>query len=147
MRINIKQTDCRFYVDEAARKVVCVIPDTKYLLDNYLDDFYAVSRAVYAAESKVYKKILMPNSFSGVATCHESDTFDVETGKLIAFNKAKYKLNTSFFKRANFVVNYVDKKLNEIMDSFNDFGMRLSRNTDKREEEIERRLGVVENDG
>ena len=39
MRINIKQTDCRFYVDEAARKVVCVIPDTKYLLDNYLDDF------------------------------------------------------------------------------------------------------------
>lgn len=146
MRINIKQTDCRFYVDEAARKVVCVIPDTKYLLDNYLDDFEAIARAIYA-DYKVRKQILLPNSFSGVATCHESDTFNVETGKLIAFNKAKYKLNTSFFKRANLVVNYVDRKLNETMDSFNDFGMRLSRNTDKREEEIERRLGVVENDG
>ena len=105
MRINIKQTDCRFYVDEAARKVVCVIPDTKYLLDDYLNDFEAISRAMEAADSKIFKKILMPNSFSGVATCHESDTFNVETGKLIAFNKAKYKLYTSFYKRANFVVN------------------------------------------
>ena len=37
MEIEVKRSDCRFYVDEAHRKVVCVIPDTKNLVINYID--------------------------------------------------------------------------------------------------------------
>lgn len=137
MKINIKQKDCTFYVNEEQRKVVCVIPHTRDLIFDYIEDFPLRWCII---NEKLENEMLMPPSFHGVATCHESDTFDVETGKLIAFNKAKIKMNTSFFKRANKLVNYLDNELNTMMYSFNDFGARLSESADKREKAIEERL-------
>lgn len=138
MKINVKQKDCRFYVDENARKVVCVIPRTRDMVLDYIDDF----PVQWCMRGKKAKELLLPSSFTGVATCHPNDEFNVETGKLIAFHKAKHKLCTSFFKRANKFVNYVDEELNKAMDSFNDFGDRLSEAANARENEIQKRLGV-----
>lgn len=136
MKINIKQKDCTFYVNEEQRKVVCVIPHTRLLIFDYIDQF----PLRWCINEKIENEMLMPPSFHGIATCHESDTFDVETGKLIAFNKAKNKMHTSFFKRANKLVNYIDGELNTMMYSFNDFGARLSESADKREDIIKERL-------
>lgn len=139
MEIEVKRSDCRFYVDEAHRKVVCVIPDTKNLVINYIDKI-GIDNPLYY-DWKVEDKLRMPHSFSGVATCHEDDVFDVETGKLIAYNKARNKLNTSFFKRANYFVNYLDSQLNLIMEDFNHYGARLSTNAAHRENKINKILG------
>jgi len=138
MRINVKQKDCKFYVDEEARKVVCVIPHTDRMVWDYINDF----PIRWCVSGKIEEELYLPHSFSGVATCHASDTFDVETGKLIAYHKAKNKLYTSFYKRANKLINYVDGELNKAMDSFNDFGEHLSYRADEREKEIDKRLGV-----
>ena len=138
MNMEVKQSECRFYVDEAHRKVVCVIPNTKELVNRYLDRL-PIDIPFY--HWNVEDKLCMPHSFSGVATCHEEDIFNVETGKLIAYNKAKNKLNASFFKRANYFVNYIDSKLNLLMEDFNRYGERLSINKAHRENKINEILG------
>ena len=140
MKIDVKRSDCKFYIDEANRKVVCVIPDTKNLVKKYLNRLDVADAFFF--DWRVDEKLELPHSFSGVATCREDETFDVETGKLIAYNKAKKKLNTSFFKRANFIVNYFDDRLNMLMEELNRYGMRLSLNTDRRENKINTLLGV-----
>jgi len=140
MKINVKWSDCKFYVDEANRKVVCVIPNTKNLIMQYLNRLEAADAFFF--DWRISEKLKLPLSFSGIATCREGETFDVETGKLIAYNKAKKKLNTSFFKRANFMVNYFDDRLNMLMEELNRYGMRLSLNTDRRENKIDKLLGV-----
>lgn len=132
MDINVKQADCKYFVDEKNRKVVCVIEDTSMLFFRYIDDFKLDLRA----SEKFWKTLIMPHRFVGIATCNENDTFDVETGKLIAFNKAKIKLTTSMFKRAQHYISRVDEVFTEIVENFNDFGERLSNNTDRREERI-----------
>ena len=140
MNVDIKPRDCQFYVDEEKRKVICVIPNTAELFFNYIEDF---SLDVNAS-SKFWTNLLMPHRFTGVATCSPEDTFDEETGRLIAFNKAKRKLNSSFFKRAQTFVNYIDDKFAEMIESFNTFGERLSNTTERRENKINELLKVNE---
>ena len=137
MNLNIKRKDCRFYVDKENRKVVYVIPNTKNLVFDYVSDF----RIYWSLEGNhVFDSLRMPNQFTGIATCNEKDEFDEETGKLIAYNKAKEKLNNSFFKRANKFVNYCGKQLDAVVDSLNDFGRRLTEGAEKREAMIKERV-------
>jgi len=133
MNVNVRKSDCRFYVDEAHRKVVCVIPCTRNMVINYIGD----SPFRFCMTLRERDALKLPNSFTGIATCNENDTFDEEIGKLIAYDKAKMKLNTSFFKRANKFVNKCDKELYKLIDSLNDFGSRLSEGADRREAKIE----------
>ena len=140
MNLSIKQNDCQYYVDEANRKVICVIDDTRDLFFDYIDDFKLDLRV----NDKFWRKLFMPHRFVGIATCSENDTFDVEIGKKIAFHKAKTKLNTSFFKRAQIYINKVDEEFTKILDNFNDFGERLSNNANRREAAIEKLLNKEE---
>lgn len=132
MDINVKQTDCKYFVDEKNQKVVCVIEDTSLLFLKYIDDF----KLDITETPKFWNSLLMPHRFVGIATCSENDTFDAEIGKLIAFNKAKIKLTTSMFKRAQRYITRVDEAFTEIVENFNDFGERVGNNTDRREERI-----------
>lgn len=132
MEINVKQSDCKFYVDEENQKVVCVIEETSGLFFRYIENF----NLQLTAPTKFWESLTMPRRFVGIATCHEGDTFNVETGKLIAFNKAKIKLTTSLFKRARTYIDRIDKEFTAIVENFNDFGERVSANTEKREERI-----------
>lgn len=133
MNVNVRKSDCRFYVDEAHRKVVCVIPNTRDMVLDYIFD----SPLWSCGTPRERAALRLPNSFTGIATCNKSDTFDEEIGKLIAYDKAKMKLNTSFFKRANKFVNQCDRELYKLIDSLNDFGSRLSEGADRREAKIE----------
>ena len=75
---GIKMSDCRFYVNEAARTVICVIPHTHDLLDGFIRD--NCSRSDISLYDSIYdwKMLNMPNSFMGKAVCAPDDEWDEE---------------------------------------------------------------------
>ncbi len=145
---GIKMSDCKFYIDEPARTVVCGIPSIiekedgrifiKDMVRDFISDNFRFSDfdLSYAIEAKLEREIDMPRSFIGKAVCAEEDNWDVEIGKLLAYSRARDKLYKSFFKRANSFVQSLDRRLGDIITAFNDFGGKLE---DKREG-IEQRL-------
>ena len=140
---GIKMSDCKFYVDEAKRTVVCVVPRTRNMVAQFLSDscnFRDVRFGGFGLQSK----ILMPNSFTGKAICSPDDEWNVDIGKKLAFKRAKEKVYTSFFKRASTYVNAIDRRLNEMITRFNDFGAKLDENQKKLAEELESVFGEGE---
>lgn len=66
-------------------------------------------------------KYYMPNSFKAVAKCHESDVFDIETGKRIAkerllkkYNKAHDSKVNLFKKDLKKYISYLSSSVKEI---------------------------------
>lgn len=137
---GIKMSHCRFYYDEEERTVVCVIPKTKNILIDFIEqhfDYPDVDLTTWSCiRGKGIKMLEMPNSFTGKAVCAPEDKFDVDTGCLIAFARAKNKLYNSFFKRANMYVQTIDKRLGNVIDMFNDFGLKLEENKEALESHI-----------
>lgn len=144
---GIKMSDCKFYVDETARKVICVIPNTKYMLQEYITEHFSwkdldISFAIdYGVLGESLK---MPSSFRGIAVCNPEDEWNPELGRLIAFNKAKDKCYKSFFKRANMLVQAIDRRLGDMINNFNDFGMKLSEKRDQITDEIDSMMNKEE---
>lgn len=143
---GIKMSDCKFYVDEEARIVVCVIPDTsrmiyEFVWDNFNWGDISISDAI---ETSLRRKLKMPHCFIGKARCSEEDNWDVELGKMIAFSRAKDKCYKSFFKRANMLVQALDGRLGDMIESFNNFGLKLEERRDSLQERINEGLGVEE---
>jgi hypothetical protein len=146
MKTNISMNDVKFYIQPEKRKIICVIKNTEQIaadflrknsrIDPYCDDSYLWNNDM-GRRNYLWDKLLMPDSFTGIATCAPEDEWDEETGKRIAFHKAKYKLNKSMFKRFNLYVNTIDKWLSEAVEIVNDFGEKLSVNTDKRQRRID----------
>lgn len=128
---GIKMSDCKFYVNEEEKTVVCVIPNTQNMLNDFISDNFTfndfdIEEAIYMS-CKPYR---MPKSFMGKAVCAECDEWNEELGRMIAFSRAKDKCYRSFFKRANTLVNVIDRRLNDMMTMFNEMGAKLE---DKRE--------------
>lgn len=140
---GIKMSDCRFYVNEEERVVVCVIPNTRDMLMDYIEEHFNwhdmdVSSMMYwNTREKLYK---MPNSFIGKAVCAKEDEWNEETGRLIAFSRAKDKCYKSFFKRANALINNIDRRLGDMIESFNNFGTRLDEKRLQLEQKIDERV-------
>lgn len=142
---GIKMSDCRFYVDEAEKVVVCVIPNTSHMVMDFIWDNFNWSdiNMSDAIDYHMRQKLRMPKSFVGKAKCADEDEWDEELGKMIAFSKAKDKCYKSFFKRANTFVQIIDGRLGDMISSFNSFGMKLE---DKRiglQQQIDERMGVT----
>lgn len=148
---GIKMSDCKFYVNEAERTVVCVIPKTRDMVIDFILEHFAFSDInmydslnFWDTTQSFYKKIEMPTSFMGKAVCAPEDEWDEELGRLIAFSRAKDKCYQSFFKRANLLVQTFDRRLGDMIDMFNNFGLKLE---DKRagiQQKIDERIGKVE---
>lgn len=138
MKINIKPSNCKFVINEEKRKVVCIIDDTESLVLDFLGFPWDNKIPI---KNDVADMLIMPNHFTGVATCAPEDKWDPEIGKAIAFSRAKFKVNSSFFKRANTLVNEIDRRLGEMVLSFNDYGRCLDANNKKREKWITERVG------
>lgn len=137
MNLDIKKKNCKFYVDKENKKVVCVIPNTRYMARDFINDFNV---ELYPLSDKLRNEIRMPNSFSGIASCHEDDTFDEEIGKLIAYHKARRKLNISLFKRLNSYIQFVDNELVKMMNVCNNYGHIQSTRENAREEQLKKYL-------
>ena len=139
--MNIKKVNCRFYVDEEKKVVVCVIPNTRHTVHDFLSDlpqfgFWGIFCLV--RDNKVIK---MPNSFIGKAVCSEQDEFDVEKGKKLAYLRAKDKFYRSFFKRLNAVVNLIDKNLQDLVTTGSALGVTITENMQKLKDEVADVLG------
>jgi len=140
---GIKMSDCKFYVDEAARTVVCVIPNTNDMLMDYVfghfqfNDFETWDAVRWG---NLHRSLVMPRSFMGKAVCSKDDEWNEETGRLIAYSRAKDKCYKSFFKRANALVQLMDRRLNDMITTFNDFGNQLDEKKLKLQTKIEELL-------
>ena len=139
MKINVKPTSegVRFIVNREQGKVICIISDTADLLS----DFIGLWRSEWCVPVKIRRNLKLPNRFVGVATCDENDEWDEELGCTIAFSRAKYKLQTSFFRRATTFVNECDSALSKLISDLNNYGERISANSDKREAWINEKVG------
>lgn len=125
---GIKMSDCRFYVNEEERTVVCVIPNVKFALREFIEEnFEFPDFDVYCGISYDYllKELKLPHSFMGKAVCAAEDEWNEKTGRLIAYSRARNKYYTSFFKRANRLVQLINKRLDDVIELFNNFGMKL----------------------
>lgn len=124
---GIKMSDCRFYVNEEDRVVVCVIPNTRNMLLNFIEENFNFTEIdVYMGlNNKALESLEMPVSFMGKAVCSQDDEWNEELGRLIAFARAKDKCYRSFFRRANTFINALDRRLGDMITMFNDMGMLL----------------------
>lgn len=145
MKINIKSDMARYIVNEEQRKVICILNDTAEIFLVFAEQNLPLSPVCDTLDmtnSKLYKNLLMPNKFVGIATCNPEDEFNVETGKLIAFSRAKDKLQNSFFKRAQFYVDTINDLLDRAATSINNYGIKLESNTERRHQKIAEIIGV-----
>ena len=131
MRINIKQSDCNYIIDPAEHKVYCTINVDPFCVWNFV-----VYNGYPVFNRRQRQRITMPASFMGMAKCSPEDEWDVEVGKTIAFNRAKRKFCESFFKRASYLIQCYDDMLDSLVESFNDFGNKLTINNRKRENRV-----------
>ena len=134
----------QYIVKEDERVVICIINGTRNYFSDYMNNRlynqdYLDSVALYT-EGKYNLK----NSYSGVARCAPDDEWNEELGRKIAFNRAKEKLNSAFFKRAKTYVNEVDNRFNQLIGVINGYGARLTLDADARDKEIEQMLGKKE---
>lgn len=148
MKINITKDKARFIVNEDKRKVVCIIDKTSHLFVEYARNNLKIlpdcDMSWGGIKSRLYPRLIMPKRFVGVATCDPNDDFSVESGKLIAFSKAKDKIQTSFFKRANLYINTLDNWLQDAVEAINNYGEKLEINTKRRHEKITELIGEPE---
>ena len=124
---GIKMSECKFYVDEEARTVICVIPQTEHMVLNFIWEHFDWPDVNLSDTIDYHMRhdIKMPKSFMGKAVCAAEDEWNEETGRMIAFSRAKDKCYKSFFKRANKFVQTVDRWLGDMIELFNDFGLKL----------------------
>ena len=143
---EIKMKDCRFFVDEEKRTVACSIENTRHMFRNYMEDELKMGCIVNYTNSKILQTLKMPPRFVGTAHCSPEDTWNVETGKLIAFKRAKEKLYGSFFRHANTFMNEIDRVLDRGEVQLNRIGEKVSRNLDHLDKVIEDRVGTAKNE-
>ena len=146
---GIKMSDCRFYVNEDERTVVCVIPKTQDMLVDFIKDHYSFADLdfYFALSYKKLDELQLPNAFIGKAVCSEEDEWNEETGKLIAFSRAKDKCYRSFFKRANNFAQSIDRRLGDMIDCFNEFGIKLQNKQNDLEDRINAMVGGNKKEG
>lgn len=123
MKIAVKRSECKFYVNEKRRTVVCVIPNTVHLLEEFLESNY--TSWVYFTHSEL-EMITLPSSFVGIARCAAEDNWDVEVGKTIAYTRARDRLYHCLFQRANEFIDHKDRDLNELVMRLNDMGEKIA---------------------
>lgn len=141
-KLNIKKEDCRFIVNEEKRTVVCIIDQTRALLFRFIDPYswntqVQIGSISFEPRKELLLDLMLPDKFIGKAVCSKDDKWDPEVGKLIAFDRAKNKLHSAFFKRAQLFSNEIDRSLTQLVASFNEYGEQLSKSADKRAKKIE----------
>lgn len=144
--LDFDQSDCDFIVKEEERKVICLVNRTSNLFFNYMTSKLPadlVSHYMRCGISQTLtNQLVMPNSFVGIATCNEEDEWNEETGRLIAFKRAKEKVVNSFFKRVNIYVAYQRDTLNAFVNHFTIESARAQADITHRNEYVESKIGI-----
>lgn len=134
-RVNIKPTDCKFIINREKNKVVCIYEGCEEKLWNMLCHM-GIANYCY-----IYKDdSLLPNRFVGIATCSETDEWNEELGKRIAFLRMRKKFYTAFFNVAKKFVGKIDDMLARAVDEFNAFGERVEYNINRESARIKEQI-------
>lgn len=128
----------RYIVDKEHRKIICLLTNTEDTLWNFVHKYNG--NVIYGMPLNKQKALTMPSYFRGVATCAEGDEWDEELGKKIAYARARYKFDTSFFNHANQMVNYLDRSIDELSSALNRYGARISSNCERRDGQLKERI-------
>ena len=142
-RVSISPADVKFVCDKERGYVRAYVYNTE---DFFIDFCYAnFPKLVYTFyDTKEFQKLKMNNRFEGLARLSPDDEWDENLGKLIAFNRLKTKLNKSFFKKAQFFIDYIEKNADNAVDVLNSYGEKLATNSIHREKIIEEKLNASE---
>lgn len=133
----VKKSDCKFYINKEARVIVCVIPNTTYLLDDFLYSVHGIpSIAFTPLDDMLEDWYRLPKSFSGKAVCAEEDEWDEELGKNLAYYRAREKLYNSFFRHARHIINTVDNEIERLLEAFAQLGEKVTDWQDHLEKKI-----------
>lgn len=143
MRHSIRKEDVTYVVRPEQKKVIAYIEGTQWMFTDFVSENYP-DAIMFWRSKPLNEKLKMPARFVGISTCGPDDVWNEDIGKLIAFDRMKNKLNTSFFKRANTFVNEMEKRLDIFCDRINGYGMKLETNMNRRKETISKILGVEE---
>lgn len=130
----------KYVVVPQARLVKCVISDTKHEAIDALEEMTRLSQWYWSDDS--YE---MPSQFVGTAHCSETDVWNPEIGKRVAYDKARSKLDRSLFKRLQHYVDEQEKTLDEAVFRINALGRKLSMSAQHRADRINE-FFPVEND-
>lgn len=137
---DISMKDCKFFVNEEKRTVVCVIEGMKYQVYTDLDrTISAVGTSILLGEAM---DTLLKNRFVGKAVCSAEDEWDENTGRLLAYSRAKNKFYHSYFKHLNHIMYNIDRELDEVQARFNEFGDQISKSFDQMQKTLEERIGT-----
>lgn len=145
---GIKMSECKFYVNKDSRTVVCVIPEeingryTRNMVEDFIEDNFQFAdlKMDWSLSGEFCRKLRMPKTFKGKAVCAPEDEWNEELGRKIAFARAKDKCYKSFFRRANLFVQTVDRRLGDMLDSFNNFGKKLEDKRTALNQQIEEKV-------
>ena len=132
MKIHIDMKDCKFILKPDERRIVCIYYTDPEILIDYLNH----NCNVYT-DYKEYNILKMRHYYTGIATCAPEDEWNEELGRKIAFSKAKDKCYKSFFKRANTIVQTIDCRLGDMIEMFNDFGLKLENKRQALQDQID----------
>lgn len=142
MNINIKMSDCAFYVNKDKKTVVCVIPCCEDDLYYFVRErWYDGAKVGFDMSDKLTERMTMPTSFMGKAVCSDEDEWDEEFGREIAFYRAKEKYYRSFFKRAREFMLAADHEMERLCDDLNAIGDKITNKLQHMEDHIKERAG------
>ena len=113
-----KKSNVVYYIDDEKKVVICKLMNCRY---DALNCFYKIV-GKHSVDRKIYENLIMNNTFTSKATCHENDKWDVNTGKRIALCKTLKKYYNSKSKRIEYAAseyNSLFKRLTEKKDIFN----------------------------
>lgn len=140
MKSNFSMKDCKFFVDEKKRTIVCVLENTDKLFYSFINEklsFYSKYFFIDPKKNKkFFNKIHMPNRFIGIAKCAPEDTWNETLGREIAYMKMREKVFNSFFNHASAYVDMIDEYINQDIFIINEFGVKLEKEFNKRKEYI-----------
>lgn len=135
MKDYVREENCKFYVNEEKRKVVCTYDADAFIIDDYINE----KLPLYTSD--LMKQAKITAHFTGVATCAPEDKWDVAIGKRVAFLKMRKKFYRSYFNAANRVIDYLDNILAGIVTDFNTFGEKVESSIEREEKRLREAIG------
>ena len=139
MKVNVTMDDCKFYVQPDKKTVICVLDVDPLLVEDYVT--MSLRRIdILVHDSHLADAIEMPQRFVGKAVCAEDDEWNEETGRKLAYMRAKRKFYSSFFLRLNKYLQTIDAELDDLTFSINTMGSNVQRNQEKLIAELAEKL-------
>lgn len=103
----------KFIIKEEDGVVVAILQDTSMDLINLLK--------VDTDDYRVIEKLLLSDSYKGVARLADGDEWDEEVGKLVAFEKAHAKYKDAILKRLKMIKRSIKESLKQMEVIVKDF--------------------------